>query len=55
MKFKRGRPKLPKGDARSVMLHFRLTKAEMEALERKAKVAGATVSNWARTAIIERP
>ncbi len=51
MKPKLGRPKLPKGEARSVMVHLRLTKAQGEALEAKAKAAGMSISDWIRTKI----
>ena len=49
-KSKIGRPKLPKGEAKSEMVRARVTPAEMKAIE---KAAGSTgVSEWARTAIL---
>ncbi len=49
---KLGRPKLPKGEAKSKMLKARVSPSEFEAVERAAKKAGETVSEWARSVIL---
>jgi hypothetical protein len=51
MKTKRGRPKLPKGEARSEIVQVRLTKAEKAAVAEKAKSAGFDISEWIRLSI----
>lgn len=43
-----GRPVLPKGDAKAVMLRVRLTPAELKGIEVAAKSADKTVSEWIR-------
>lgn len=49
-----GRPKLPRGEEREVVLTLRLKPAERRELERAAKAAGQTVSGWAREALLSR-
>jgi hypothetical protein len=51
-KKKLGRPKLPKGEARTEILQIRLTKSELTDVENKAKSKGVVLSEWARTAIV---
>lgn len=46
-----GRPTLPKGDAKDVMLRVRITPKELKALEMAAKIAGQTVSEWIRNTL----
>lgn len=51
-----GRPPLPKGSAKGVMLRVRVTPVEREAIGRAAKAKNQTVSEWLRgnlTAMIE--
>jgi uncharacterized protein (DUF1778 family) len=48
----RGRPPLPKGEDRDVVLTLRLKAAERKALERAAKTAGTSVSAWARDVLM---
>ncbi len=43
-----GRPVLPKGNAKAVMLRVRVTPAELKAIESTAKGMGKTVSEWIR-------
>jgi hypothetical protein len=50
---KLGRPKLPKGEAKTETLRFRLTPSEMKRIESSAKAAGAEVSEWARLKLLE--
>lgn len=45
---KAGRPPLPKGDAKAVMLRVRITPGEQKAIEAKAKAEKKTVSQWIR-------
>jgi len=45
---KAGRPPLPKGDAKAVMLRVRVTPHELRAIEALAKVSQKTVSEWIR-------
>lgn len=47
-KRKRGRPRLPKAEARSKILPVRVTGEEMKQVKQVAKTAGKTVSDWAR-------
>lgn len=44
----RGRPKLPKGQDREVVLTIRLRASERTVLRKAAKDADKTVSAWAR-------
>jgi hypothetical protein len=45
---KPGRPPLPKGNAKVVMLRVRVTPNEREAIEKAAKAKNQTVSEWLR-------
>ena len=45
---KPGRPSLPKGDAKAVMLRVRVTPTERAAIEKAAKAKTQTVSEWLR-------
>lgn len=45
-----GRPKLPKGEAKSVILKTRVTPAEQKVIEQAAKDVG--VSEWARKVLL---
>jgi hypothetical protein len=45
-----GRPKLPKGEAKSAMIRARVTPAEQKAIEKAAN--GAGVSEWARNVLL---
>lgn len=52
-----GRPPLPEGNAKAVMLRVRVTPDERRAIERAAKTSQKTASQWIRstlTAAIER-
>lgn len=48
MKPKRGRPKLPKGEARSDTLRVRLTKAELADIGNRAKSNGKDLPSFIR-------
>ena len=50
---KRGRPPLPKGDAKAIMLRVRITPDELRAVEVKARENNQTVSEWVRTRLIK--
>lgn len=52
MKPKRGRPKLPNGEAKAKYLHLRLTKTEMDSIETHAKASGSNISKWARDRLL---
>ena len=43
-----GRPTLPKGNAKDVMLRVRVTADDLRAMKMKAKVTGQSVSEWTR-------
>jgi predicted HicB family RNase H-like nuclease len=43
-----GRPTLPKGDAKDVMLRVRVTVEEQKAMKSQAKANGQSVSEWIR-------
>ena len=45
---KPGRPPLPEGNAKAVMLRVRLTPDERAAIEKAAKAKNQTVSEWLR-------
>lgn len=49
---KTGRPKLPKGSARSSMFTLRLTDEDRSTIERAAQAAGLSVSDWTRQRLI---
>ena len=46
-----GRPKLPKGEAKSCMVRARVTPAEQRAIEQAAQ--GTGVSEWARNVMLK--
>ena len=46
---KAGRPPLPKGNAKAVMLRVRVTSDELKAVEALAKASKQTVSEWLRS------
>jgi len=46
-----GRPVLPKGDAKAVMLRVRVTPDERKAIEKLAKTTSQTVSQWIRSTL----
>lgn len=46
---KAGRPPLPKGNAKVVMLRVRVTPSERDAIETAAKASDQTVSEWLRS------
>jgi len=50
---KRGRPPLPKGDAKAIMLRVRITPDELTAVEAAAKKTNQTVSEWVRSRLIK--
>jgi hypothetical protein len=43
-----GRPVLPKGNAKAVMLRVRLTPSELKTIEAMANAGDKTVSEWVR-------
>jgi hypothetical protein len=51
-KARAGRPPLPKGDAKGVMLRVRITPDERLAFEVAAKASNQTVSEWVRSILI---
>ena len=46
-----GRPALPKGSAKAVMLRVRITPEESKAVEAAAKAKNQKVSEWIRSTI----
>jgi hypothetical protein len=46
-----GRPALPKGNAKAVMLRVRISPSELRAIEAVAKANKQTVSEWLRSTI----
>ena len=46
-----GRPPLPKGNAKAVMLRVRITPDERTAIEKLAKAKGQTASEWIRSTL----
>lgn len=49
---KAGRPPLPKGNAKAVMLRVRVTLDERAAIETAAKTKSVTASEWIRSTLI---
>ena len=47
-----GRPKLPKGEAKSLMLRARVSPEEFHAVERAAKDAGKPLAEWIRKRLL---
>lgn len=52
-KKKRGRPPLPKGEARTERFWFRCSKAELKQIETNAKRARQELSTWARDRLLK--
>jgi hypothetical protein len=48
----RGRPKLPRGQDRRVVLTIRLRGAEREGIDLAARKAGKAASEWARDVLL---
>jgi predicted HicB family RNase H-like nuclease len=48
---KAGRPKLPKGNAKGVMLRVRVTPEDRKAIEAKSKTENQSVSQWIRSTL----
>jgi hypothetical protein len=48
---KAGRPPLPKGDAKEVMLRVRVTADERTAFKKLAKASDQSVSEWIRSVL----
>jgi predicted HicB family RNase H-like nuclease len=46
-----GRPVLPKGDAKDVMLRVRVTPDDLKAMKAMAKANNASVSEWIRSTL----
>ncbi len=46
-----GRPKLPEGNAKGVMLRVRITADEQKAIAAKAKIRQISVSQWIRSTL----
>ncbi len=46
-----GRPPLPKGNAKGVMLRVRITADEQKAIAAKAKIKQISVSQWIRSTL----
>ena len=51
-KTKLGRPKLPKGEAKSLMIRARVSQAEYKLVEGASKADGKELSEWVRTVLI---
>ncbi len=49
---KAGRPPLPKGNAKAVMLRVRVTAVERTAIEKAAKASSRTASEWIRSTLL---
>jgi predicted HicB family RNase H-like nuclease len=49
---KMGRPKLPKGEAKSFMVRTRVTPDEFRAVANAAKETGEGLSEWARKVLL---
>ena len=48
---KLGRPPLPKGNAKAIMLRVRITPDEAKTVEAAARASRQTVSEWVRSTI----
>jgi hypothetical protein len=48
---KPGRPRLPKGEGKKVVIHVRVGAAEAEAIEAAAKAANKKPSAWIRSTL----
>jgi uncharacterized protein (DUF1778 family) len=49
---KPGRPRLPKGNAKAVMLRVRVTPDEQAMFARVAKASKKTISEWIRSTLL---
>jgi uncharacterized protein (DUF1778 family) len=49
---KPGRPPLPNGNAKAVMLRVRITPEERTAIENAAKASDKTASEWIRSTLL---
>lgn len=47
-----GRPKLPKGEAKSLMVRARVSTAEQRLIEDAAKATGKEISEWIRSTLL---
>jgi hypothetical protein len=47
-----GRPALPKGEAKGIVIALRVTEAEMATLTEAAERAGKPISRWARELLL---
>ena len=52
-KAKVGRPKMPKGEAKAIVLQSRVQPAEKAAYQKAAKSAGIDLSTWIRQTLNE--
>jgi hypothetical protein len=52
MKIKMGRPKLPKGETRDVLIGARFAPDEAQAVETAVKRSGQVKSDWIRKALL---
>ena len=53
MKTKMGRPKLPKGEAKNVLVAAKVSKADYERILAAMKRAGMKESEWVRKSVLE--
>ena len=51
---KAGRPKLPEGSAKGVMLRVRVTQDVREAIEKATKVKDHTIPEWVRGILLAK-
>jgi hypothetical protein len=49
---KMGRPKVPEGQAKSVVLQFRVSEGQLKQIEKTASLAGKTGPVWARDIVL---
>lgn len=49
-----GRPPLPEGTAKTIVLTLRVSEAERDAIEAAAAQAGKPTSQWVREVLVER-
>ena len=52
MKIKMGRPKLPKGESKDILIGARFSPDESKAVNAAVKLAGNTKSEWIRKALL---
>lgn len=50
-KRKVGRPRFPRGEAKSRIVPVRFASADLKAIEAKAKASGQTISEWIRSTL----